>query len=407
MFIQLSMQFKYKAITSNGSEQLGKIEAESSEKAIELLQKHRMVVTSIKHINESFSLSKLISKIKKVGGKKIVMFSKELAILLTSGVSLVEALRIQCDQEENALFKEQIAEMIDMVDDGDTFSNALSKFPRTFSGFYVNIVKSGEASGKLQESLLHLADYVEKSYLLTSKVKNAMLYPCVILAGFALIGVLMMVFVVPQLTSIFEENGMELPLPTRILIFTSDFMRDYFILLVIAFIGLVYAIKLYIKTPTGKEQVDKLLIILPPFGDLFRKMYVARFADNLSILIGSGVPIVNALQISGDVAGNEIYRKIIYSSMDEVRVGGSVAYMFERSDYVPVMVSKMLKIGEKTGKLDFVLKDVADFYTKEVDIAVDGLTAVIEPILIFVLGGGVGLLVAAIIMPIYQMTETI
>lgn len=401
------MNFRYKAITSTGGEQVGKIDAESAEKAIEMLQKHKMVVTSIKSINNSFSVSSLLAKIKKVGAKKIVIFSKELAVLLTSGVSLVEALRIQWDQEDNAVFKDQIAQITEMVDDGDTFSNALSKFPSTFSNFYVNIVKSGEASGKLQESLMHLSDYVEKSYLLTSKVKSAMLYPCVILFGFLLVGIAMMVIVVPQLTAIFRDNQMELPLPTKILIGVSDFMIHYLVLVIIGLVALSYAFKQYIKTDEGRLRFDKLMITMPPFKELFRKYYIARFSDNLSILIGSGVPIVNALQISGDVAGNTVYKQIIYDSVEEVKIGGSIAYMFERSDYVPPMLSKMLKIGEKTGKIDYVLKDVADFYTKEVDIAVDGLTAVIEPILILLLGGGVGLLVAAIIMPIYQMTESI
>jgi type IV pilus assembly protein PilC len=168
---------------------------------------------------------------------------------------------------------------------------------------------------------------------------------------------------------------------------------------------LVVGVKNYIKTPTGKAQADVLMLSLPPFSELFRKYYLARFADNLSMLIGSGVNIVSALQISSEVAGNEVYKKIIYNSMEDVKMGGSIAYAFENNKYVFPMVSKMMKIGEKTGKMDSVLKDVAGFYTKEVDIAVDGLTAIIEPILILILGGGVGLLVAAIIMPIYQMTE--
>jgi type IV pilus assembly protein PilC len=217
----------------------------------------------------------------------------------------------------------------------------------------------------------------------------------------------MMVFVVPQLIGIFKESNVDLPLPTKILIAVSDFMVHNFAGFVLIILAGIYGFRLYIKTEKGKEKKDTLLLILPPFNTLFRKFYLARFADNLSMLIGSGVPIINALQVSGDVAGNEVYKKVIYSSVDEVKIGGSIAYAFERSDYVAPMISKMLKIGEKTGKLDAVLKDVADFYTKEVDIAVDGLTAIIEPILIFILGAGVALLVAAILLPIYQMSEVI
>jgi type IV pilus assembly protein PilC len=400
------MKFKYRAIAKNGEEQTGKIDAATHEKAVELLQKYQLVVVSVEEVSELFSLSALIGKFHRgVGNKKIVLFSKELSILISSGVSLVEALKIEYEQEENQKFREQIMAIADMVDDGDAFSEALSRFPDTFSDFYVNIVKSGEVSGKMQESLMHLAAYVEKSYMLSAKVKNAMLYPCVILMGFIGVGICMMIFVVPQLVSIFRENAMDLPLPTKMLIAVSDFLVNNFALFVLAVIFMIFGVGRYIKTPAGKAQADVLLLSLPPFSELFRKFYLARFADNLSMLIGSGVNIVSALQISSEVAGNEVYKKIIYSSMEDVKMGGSIAYAFENNKFVSPMVSKMLKIGEKTGKVDVVLKDVADFYTKEVDIAVDGLTAIIEPILILILGGGVGLMVAAIIMPIYQMTE--
>lgn len=401
------MKFKYKGVTISGNEQVGKIDAGSKDKAIELLQKHKLVVISIEPAAEMFSFAKFLPAFRRVSSKKIVMFSKELAILLSSGVSLVEALRIQYEQEESLVFREQIFAISSMVDDGDQFSTALSHFPDSFSDFFINIIKSGEVSGKMQESLLHLAEYVEKNYMLGSKVKNAMLYPAVIMIGFITIGIGMMVFVVPQLVSIFKENNVQLPLPTRILIAVSDFMSGHFIWFVIIIVAGIFFFRVYAKTKEGKEKIDTLLLILPPFNGLFRKFYLARFADNLSMLIASGVPIINALQIAGSVAGNEVYKKVIYSSMDEVKIGGSIAYAFERSEYVAPMVSKMLRIGERTGKLDMVLKDVADFYTKEVDIAVDGLTAIIEPILIFVLGIGVAVLVAAILLPIYQMSDVI
>lgn len=400
------MKFKYKAISKGGETQAGKIEAGSQEKAVELLQKYDLIIVSVEPSSDLFSLSGLIARVRKgVGVKKLVMFSKELAILITSGVSLVEALRIQYEQEDSAFFKEQIGVIADMVDDGAPFSDALARFPNTFSSFYINIVKSGEVSGKMQESLLHLADYVESSYMLGAKVKNAMLYPCVITLGFLGVGIAMMVFVVPQLVGIFRENAMELPLPTKILIAVSDFLVNNFVLFVALTIFLVVVVRRWAKTPAGKAKVDVLLLTVPPLNNLCKKFYLARFADNLSTLIGSGVNIVSALQISGEVAGNDVYKKVILASMEDVKTGGSIAYAFENSKYVVPMVSKMLMIGEKTGKIDMVLKDVADFYTKEVNIAVDGLTTIIEPILILALGGMVGLLVAAIIMPIYQMTE--
>ena len=399
------MKFKYKATTIDGREQEGKIEAGNIERAVELLQKHKLIVISIKPVRELFSLSKITSFLHRVSNKKVVMFSKELSILLTANIPLVEALRIQYEQEDNPYFREQIFMVSKMVDDGAPFSVALSRFPKIFSDFYVSIVKSGEASGKLQESLLHLSDYIEKQYILTSKVKNALMYPAVILSGFGLVGIAMMAFVIPQLTSIFKDNDQELPLPTQILIVVSDFMKGNFVLVIVLIVISVYAIKKYAGTLEGKEKMDRLILKLPQFKSIFRKFYLARFSENLSMLINSGIPIINALKISADVVGNEVYKKIVYNSIDEVKIGGSIAYAFERSDDVPPLVSKMIRVGEKTGKVDIVLKDVANFYAKEVDIAVDGLMSLIEPILIFVLGAGVGLLVAAILLPVYQMTE--
>ena len=401
------MKFKYKATTINGREQEGKIEAGSVKRAIELLQKHKLIIVSIKPIKELISFSKVFSFLNRVSKKKIVMFSKELSILLTSDIPLVEALRTQSEQEDNLYFREQISAIGKMVDDGAPFSVALSRFPNTFSDFYINVVKSGEISGKLQESLYHLSNYIEKQYILASKVKNALMYPAVIMTGFGLVGLGMMAFVVPQLVSIFEGSDQELPLPTKILIATSSFMQNNFILILISLVVLSYIVKKYAGTIEGKEKIDRIVLSLPGFKTIFQKFYMARFAENLSMLIESGIPIVNALKISGDVVGNEVYKKIIYNSVDEVKIGGSIAYAFERSDDVPPLVSKMIRVGEKTGRVDVVLKNVGEFYTKEVDIAVDGLMSLIEPIMIFVLGGGVGFLVAAILMPIYQMTEVI
>ncbi|MEA1937417.1 MAG: type II secretion system F family protein [Patescibacteria group bacterium] len=400
------MKFKYKATTIEGREQKGRIEAGSIERAVELLQKHKLIIVSIKPIREFASFTKIFSFLNRVSKKKVVMFSKELSVLLTANIPLVEALKIQYEQEDNPYFREQIFMISKMVDDGAPFSVALSRFPNIFSDFYVNIVKSGEASGKLQESLYHLSAYIEKQHILTSKVKNALMYPAVIMGGFGLVGLGMMAFVVPQLISVFEGSGQELPLPTKILVASSNFIQGNFILILISLIVFGYIIKKYVSTIEGKEKVDKFILMLPQFKTIFQKFYLARFAENLSMLIGSGIPIVNALKISGDVVGNEVYKKVVYNSVDEVKMGGSIAYAFERSNNVPPLIAKMIRVGEKTGRVDIVLKDVGKFYTKEVDIAVDGLMSLIEPIMIFVLGGGVGLLVAAILMPIYQMTET-
>lgn len=401
------MKFKYKAITISGGKQTGKIEASNKERAIEQLQKHKLVVISVDLVREFLSLKKFLPFLYKVSSDKIVVFSKELSVLLSAGIPIVESLRILYDQEDNIYFREKIFMISNMVDDGSNLSSALSSFPDIFSDFFINIIKSGEASGKVQESFYHLSEYIEKQYLLVSKVKNALLYPAVILGGFALVGAGMMVFVVPQLVSIFEENQQELPLPTKVLIMASSFMQHNFVLLALIFFVICYVFRKYIKTPEGKGKLDRLVLKVPKINNIFQKFYMARFTGNLSMLISSGIPIMDALQISGDVVGNEVYKEIIYNSIDEVEIGGSIAYTFEKSEHIPLLVSKMIRVGEKTGRLDVILKDISEFYAKEVDIAIDGLTALIEPILIFVLGAGVGVLVASILMPIYQMTSMI
>ena len=401
------MKFKYRAITTNGKEQEGEIEAGIIEKAVELLQDHKLIVVSIKPIKKFDLFSGAFSFLNRVSKKKVVIFSKELSILLTAGVSLVESLKIEYEQEDDPYFREQIFTISKMVNDGSPFSVALSHFPDTFSSFYVNIIRSGEVSGKLQEVLHYLSDYVEKQYILLAKVKSALIYPGFIIIAFVSIGLIMMAFVVPQLVSIFEDNKQELPLPTRILIGTSDFAQGNFILILISLVILGYIIKKYLGTAGGKEIADKLVLRTPLFKKIFKNFYMARFAENLSILIKSGIPIVNALKISGDVVGNETYKKVIYNSVDEVKIGGSIAYAFEKSDDVPSLVSKMIAVGEKTGKVDVVLKKMGEFYTKEVDIAIDGLMPLIEPVMLIILGIGVGALVSAILLPIYQMTEVI
>ena len=399
------MKFKYRVISTNGIERDGVIDTITKERAIELLQEHKLIIISIHQIKSFFALEKFLSKLKRVNNKKKVIFFKELSILLGASVPLVESLKIQYDQENNVYFKESLTKVINMVEDGSAFSVAMSSCPNIFSDFAINIIRSGEVSGKMQETLMALSDYIERQYILNSKVKSALMYPTIVITGFLVIGFLVMTFVVPQLVSIFDSADAQLPFLTRALIASSDFLRNYFLLLILfSVIGFNF-LKKYLKTYTGKAKMDSILLKIPGFGNMFKKFYISRFAENFSLLIESGVPITSALKISGDVVGNNVYREVIHGSVDEVKIGGSIAYTFENSEQVPSMVSKMIRIGEKTGKLDKVLKDLSNFYTKEVNIAVDGLTTIIEPILIFVLGAGVGLLVAAILLPIYQMTE--
>lgn len=399
------MEFKFKARSPNGGENEGRIEASSREKAIEILQKHKLVIIYIKPAKKLFDFRGLFI-FRRIGVSKLVIFSKEVSTMLTAGIPLSEALKIEYQQEENVYFKDQLFSVASKVSDGMPFSEALASSSTAFSDFYVNMVRAGEISGKLQESFLHLSDFLEKQHYLTSKIKSSLMYPAAVVIGFVLVGMGMMYFVVPQLVGIFKDSSVELPITTKILIWTSNFLQKYIILIVVLSIAGFISFKNYIKTQDGKEKWDSFILKIPVFNKLLVKFYIARFTGNLSMLIESGIPIMDALRISGDIVGNEVYKEIIYSSVDEVKIGGSVAYVFERSERFPVSVSRMMRIGEKTGKLDQILKDIAKFYTKEVDIAMEGLLSLIEPILIFALGAGVLILVSAILLPIYQLTET-
>ena len=373
--------------------------------AVEMLQKHKLIVVSIRPVRSLFAKNQLLSFIHRVKSQEIVEFSKEFSVLLSAGIPLVEALEIIQKQVGNLYFKDQLAEVVSDVRDGASFSSALERHPDIFSNLYINLVRAGEASGKIQTVLLHLSDHLEKQHHLNSRVKSSLLYPAVVISGFGIVGLLMMAFVVPKLMEIFSENSMDLPLPTKILIAVSGFFHNYFILIIIALALVVVGLRNFKNTPKGKAALDGFLLKIPALNKILEKFYLSRFSANLSMLIISGVSIIESLQISGDVVGNEVYKKVIYSAVDEVRTGGSVAYAFEASDAIPPMVSKMIKVGEKTGNLDLVLKSISNFYSKEVDIAVEGITAIIEPVLILLLGAGVAILVAAILMPIYQMTE--
>jgi len=399
------MKFKYKARTISGIEQEGSIEAGTQKMAVEMLQKHKLIVVSIRPVRSLFAKNQLLSFIHRVKSQEIVEFSKEFSVLLSAGIPLVEALEIIQKQVGNLYFKDQLAEVVSDVRDGASFSSALERHPDIFSNLYINLVRAGEASGKIQTVLLHLSDHLEKQHHLNSRVKSSLLYPAVVIGGFGIVGLLMMAFVVPKLMEIFSENSMDLPLPTKILIAVSGFFHNYFILIIIALALVVVGLRNFKNTPKGKAALDGFLLKIPALNKILEKFYLSRFSANLSMLIISGVSIIESLQISGDVVGNEVYKKVIYSAVDEVRTGGSVAYAFEASDAIPPMVSKMIKVGEKTGNLDLVLKSISNFYSKEVDIAVEGITAIIEPVLILLLGAGVAILVAAILMPIYQMTE--
>lgn len=402
--------FQYKARTEKGEPKEGAIEASSEEAVLDILQQTNLVVTSLKKTGNGIGFD--IQNIKmpwtgRVKQKDIVVFSRQLATLFEAKIPVVQALRTLAEEITKSTLQKITTEITNDVSGGMALSQAMSKHPNIFTSFYVNLIRSGEESGKLEEVFTYLADYLERSYYLMSKARNAMMYPAFILAAFIGVLTVMLVVVMPRLFSIFEEAGQELPFFTKLVIALSNFLREFGIFIFALLIAGGVALWRWALTPKGKEFVDRMQLKIPIIGALYRKLYMARFADNLRTLIMGGIPILRALGITGDVVGNTVFQKAIKNAIESVRGGNTISSAFEKTPEIPPLVTQMIKIGEATGKLDFILGSLAKFYQREVDSMVDNLLTLIEPILIVFLGGGVALMVAAVLVPLYNLVGTL
>lgn len=402
------MKFNYQARTKQGEMQTGVVEAGSREAAIETLQRHDLVVIFLEELSEAPIYTRSLKFLQRIKPKEITIFYRQLAILFEANVSPLDSLRILAEQTNNQMFKDLIFEVEEDVRGGETLSHAMSKRPKVFSSFYVNVVRAGEATGKLHEVLRYLADHAEREYNLTFKVRGAFTYPIAIFSLFLVVGTLMMIFVVPQLTGMLEELGTELPITTKVLIAVSDFMKSFWWLLIIIVAGGTFGLVKAIKTPKGRQVLDVLKLKIPIFKGLFQKIYLARFSENFKTLLVGGIPILKALDISSTVIGNTVYEKIIQEAKDRVRVGKTIASAFSGypKQFTP-MLTQMVAVGEKTAALEPILDKVALFYQQEVDRMVSNMTQLIEPMMILVLGGAVGFLVASILMPIYNIGSSL
>lgn len=400
------MQFNYEAKTQEGDTQFGVIDSSDEKAAIDFLQRHSLIVVSVKSAlgSDKPLLKKVIAFFS--GGirkKDLAIFSSQLAVLIEAKVPLVSALRSIVEQSENEDFKKVMHDVASDIESGMSFSAALSRYTEVFSLFYINLIKAGEAAGDMEATLIYLAEHLEKEYELEQKIKGAFMYPAFIFVVFILVGIIFIAFIVPQITQIFKEGGQELPLITRLLIGFSDALRFYWWLLAILGVGAGYGAKYYMNFMGGNDQWDKLKLKIPILGPIFKKIYITRFTENLSTLISGGISAIKALNITAEVVGNNEYKKIINKAAEMVKTGESMSSVFSQNPVlIPPMVINMISIGEKTGKLDVVLKKVAYFYGKEVENIVANLSTLIEPLIIIVLGACTALLVAAILMPIYN-----
>ncbi len=397
--------FKYTVKDPSGNTITGRTQADNQQGLVEILRKQHMVIISI--AEEKPKIKLFDTNKGKVKIDDLVVFSRQLATIVDAGIPLVGALDVLSQQVENEYFKTIIAGMRDKIESGMSFSAALKEHPEVFSKLFVNMIVAGEGSGALDEILDRVATYLEKTASLRRKIKSALIYPAIVTVMAVLITIVLLIKVVPTFESIFADFGTGLPLPTLILLAISDFLRKYLLLFIVvsffAFIGLLR----YSETKQGSLRLDSIKLKLPIFGKLIKKVCLARFARTLSTLTKSGVAILSALDIVGETSGNRVIEEAILNAKNSIREGENITDPLIKSGVFPPMVTKMISVGERSGELEKMLGKIADFYEDEVDTAVNGLTSMIEPLIIAFLGIVIGSIVIAMFLPVFKLTQVI
>ena len=396
--------YNYIAIDKNGKRIEALHSAESEKNLVSTLSANQLTIVSITEQKKRASIFKKSTKIK---SDDLILFSRQLATMVNAGLPLVQGLDTLADQMENPSLKTLVRKLEDDVEGGESFSQALLKHQKVFSEFYVSMIRAGEESGTLDEILNRLATYLENSAKLARKVKSALVYPAVVTVMSILIVMVLILKVVPTFKNIFDAFGGTLPLPTRVLIGTSDILKDYFLIVAGILAVAFFLLRKYVRTEKGRLQFDGLKLRIIIFGSLMKKVALAKFARTLCTLIKSSVPILKALEIVGATSGNKVLEKTLSSVGIGVKEGKTIAEPLSKSRFSPAMVVKMISVGEKTGALEDMLTKIADFYESEVDAAVDGLTSVIEPVLICFLGIIIGSIVIAMFLPILKMSTLV
>ena len=402
------MLFKYKAVDQEGVNKEGQIDAPSRDMAISGLQRRGLIIVSISEDSEKKSLFQM-SFFERVSMKEVVILSRQIATLFEAQVSALKAFTMLATNSENKLLARKLNQITDDLQAGVSISGSLARHPDIFSDFYVNMVKVGEETGKLNQTFLHLAEYLDRQYSLTSKTKNALIYPVFVIFTFFVVMGLMFVVVIPKLSAIILESGQDVPFYTKMVIWTSDFFVNYGFLVIIFVILFGVWIWRLAATEKGKAYIDEARLSIPAVGNLYKKLYLARIADNMDTMLTAGVPIVRAIDITADVVGSRVYRSLLKNAADGVKSGMALSATFERNDkkLMPGIMVQMVKVGEETGSMGAILKTLADFYKREVDDAIDTLVGLIEPVMIVVLGLGVGVLLVSVLMPIYNLAGSI
>lgn len=400
------MIFHYTAINQGGNKSEADIEAASVDAAIVLLQKRGLSVVNIveKAQVDEFAIPFFKAKIK---SKDVVIFSRQIATLFEAGVSALKAFRLLAAENDNKELQKELTGVADDIEAGVSLSDALTRRPALFSPFYVNMVKAGEESGKLNESFLYLADYLDRDYELTQKVKKALTYPTFVVCTFLVIMIGMFIFVIPKMAALFADQGAELPTVTKIVLGISNIFVKYWIIVFPMMIVGGWLFYRWSKTEEGARKVDEIKTKTPVLKNLYQRIFLTRLADNMNTMLSSGVPIVRSIDITAAVVDNIIYKDLLGRVSAKVQTGVAFSKALYEEPLVPNILVQMVHIGEETGELGYILKNLATFYKRELDTAIDNVIGLIEPAMIVGLGLGVGVLVAAVLLPMYSLSSAI
>lgn len=397
------MLFYYEAISSGGEKKRGSVDAASRDLAIAAIQRRGLIVINVSEGEGKKSLMQMSFFEKGVAMKDVVIMSRQISTLFEAQVSALKAFNLLATNTENKALVKVLTNVSDDISSGLSISEALAKHPEALSEFYVNMVKAGEESGKLTQTFSYLAEYLDRQYQLTSKTKNALIYPGFVISVFIIVMTMMFVFIVPRLAIIIKESGQEIPFSTKIVLGISDLLVRYGIFLLIALIAFVAYILRLSRSESGKNYLDRLKISTPVFKNIYSKLYLSRISDNMDTMLSSGIPIIRAIELTSQVIGNRVYENILKQVAEQVKGGGSFSDALSKHPEIPSIMSGMVKVGEETGSLGNILKTLGRFYSREVNDAVDTLVSLIEPLMIVALGLGVGLLLASVLMPIYNV----
>ncbi|MEK7562127.1 MAG: type II secretion system F family protein [Patescibacteria group bacterium] len=402
------MKYNYQARSKEGKIEIGTVEASSREAAAVLLQKYNIFVTSLKEQSSQNLFFTKLTFTKKISKKDLAIISRQLAVMLESRVPVTQSLAGLAAQTSKQSLKEKLIKISQLVDEGNPLSEAFAYYPEVFNKFYVSLIKTGEASGKISESLYYLSDHLEREYDIESQVRGAMIYPIFVISVLLVVITIVIFGVMPRISDLIKETTTDPPFFTALMIGFYDFLSRYGWIVILGFVMMIGFIIYYFRTPRGRKTADKLSLNLPAIGGFFKKIFLIRFTENLSTLISAGLSINSALKITKDTIDNYIYKEIISETEKGVSEGEKISSILIRhSEYVPPFVIQMIEVGEQTGRLDKNLMEVVNFYRKEVKRSVDTFITLLEPVLIIFLGGVVALLAISVLSPLYGALGTI